>query len=690
MDIDSSIATLPRTSSLTIQKFKSLQIISIADLLNYFPTRYEDYSLISPIKELGRYFTIDGEKKQKVTIVGTVDSMKNVFTRRGFKLQTAAISDNSGTVEIVWFNQYYLINLIKAGQKISLSGTVKPDKRGYSLQVEEFELLDGIKEPIHTGRLVPIYSEKAGLSNKTIREKIHAVLGELQNTDASIVPDSIATSVNLIGASGAYRAIHFPQNLEAAQKARARLSFDELFVMQLAARIIRNKWHDRKASKTIFINDNTQKELDNFISSLPFSLTGAQIRALNEIKSDLVKPHPMNRLLQGDVGSGKTVIGALAAYIVALNGYKTLFMAPTEVLALQHFETIQKLFKKHNKVFIAVYTGSHKSSREELEKASIIVGTHALISSKFQTENVGLIIVDEQHKFGVAQRQELKSKSSSPHLLSMTATPIPRTVSLTLYGELDISIIDKLPKGRLQIKSHVVSPTKREDGYKWIVQEIKKHKTQVFIVCPLIDESESETLKEVKAVKAEFDMLSKGPLKQVTLSLLHGRLNSKEKESVMNEFAVGKSDVLVSTPVVEVGVDIPNATIMIVEAAERFGLSQLHQLRGRVGRGDKQSYCFLFTEKTDEDIIKRLQFFAKTNNGFELAEYDLKQRGSGDIFGLKQHGLSKLRIASFNDLPMVKLSGQAANNFIKDFDVSKYPKLLSKVEQFETDKIAND
>ncbi len=690
MDIDSSIATLPRTSSLTIQKFKSLEILSIADLLNYFPTRYEDYSLIAPIKDLGKYFTLESEKKQKVTIVGTVDSMKNVFTRRGFKLQTAAISDTTGNVEIVWFNQYYLINLIKAGQKISLSGTVKADKRGYTLQVEEFEILDGIKEPIHTGRLVPIYSEKVGLSNKTIREKIYAVLGELENTDASIVPDSVATSVDLMGASDAYRTIHFPQNEQAAQKARARLSFDELFVMQLAARIIRNKWHEKKVSKEISLDDTSEKKLNSFVSSLPFNLTSAQVRSLNEITSDLLKPYPMNRLLQGDVGSGKTVIGALAAYVIALNGYKTLFMAPTEVLALQHFETIQKLFNKHNDISTAVYTGSHKSSVDELENASIIVGTHALISSKFKTDNVGLIIVDEQHKFGVAQRQELKSKSARPHLLSMTATPIPRTVSLTLYGELDISIIDELPKGRLQIKSHVVPPTKRADGYKWIVQEIKKHKTQVFIVCPLIDESESETMKEVKAVKAEFDMLSKGPLKAVSLSLLHGRLSSKEKELVMNEFAAGKTDVLVSTPVVEVGVDIPNATIMIVEAAERFGLSQLHQLRGRVGRGDKQSYCFLFTEKTDEEILKRLQFFAKTNNGFELAEYDLKHRGSGDIFGLKQHGLSKLRIASFNDLPMVKLSGHAANNFMKEFDVSKFPKLFKKVEQFEIEKIAND
>lgn len=690
MDIDSPISTLPRTSSLTIQKFKSLEILSIADLLNYFPTRYEDYSLIAPIKDLGKYFTLEGEKKQKITIVGTVDSMKNVFTRRGFKLQTAAISDNTGSVEIVWFNQYYLINLIKAGQKISLSGTVKPDKRGYTLQVEEFEILDGIKESIHSGRLVPIYSEKVGLSNKTIREKIYSVLGELQNTDASIVPDTVATSVDLMGAAAAYRAIHFPLNEAMAQKARARLSFDELFVMQLASRIIRNKWHEKKVSKVITLKESDEKKLNSFITSLPFTLTGAQVRSFEEIKTDILKPYPMNRLLQGDVGSGKTVIGALAAYVVALNGYKTLFMAPTEVLALQHFETIQKLFKEYDDISTAVYTGSHKSSAEELESASIIVGTHALISSKFQTENVGLIIVDEQHKFGVAQRQELKSKSARPHLLSMTATPIPRTVSLTLYGELDISIIDELPKGRLAIKSHVVPPTKRADGYKWIVEEIKKHKTQVFIVCPLIDESESETMKEVKAVKAEFDMLSKGPLKKVSLSLLHGRLSSKEKESVMNEFAAGKTDVLVSTPVVEVGVDIPNATIMIVEAAERFGLSQLHQLRGRVGRGDKQSYCFLFTEKTDEEIIKRLQFFAKTSNGFELAEYDLKHRGSGDIFGLKQHGLSKLRIASFNDLPMVKLSGQAANNFMKEFDVVKFPKLFKKVEQFEIEKIAND
>ncbi len=690
MDIDSPISSLPKTASLTITKFKTLGINTIADLLNYFPNRYEDYSIITPIKDLPRYYTFDAEKKQKVTIVGTVVSMKNVYTRRGFKIQQAVISDDSGSMEVVWFNQQYLVTMIKAGLPISLAGTVKPDKKGYSMNVEEFEILFKGQPHIHTGRLVPIYSEKVGVSNKTIREKMYMLLGLLDNTDASIVPDASAISLGLVTSKEAYRAIHFPKDLSDELRAKERLSFDELFVLQLASRIIRNKWHEQKVSSKIELSKENEKKVDQFISALPFTLTGAQKRSFEEIKTDLLKPYPMNRLLQGDVGSGKTVIGALAAYIVALNGFKTLFMAPTEVLALQHFETIKKLFAPHKKLSIAVYTGSNKSTPEELEKANIIIGTHALISSKFHSGSVGLVIVDEQHKFGVAQRQELKSKSAKPHLLSMTATPIPRTVSLALYGELDVSIIDELPKGRLEIKSHVVPPTKRVDGYKWIVSEIKKHKTQVFIVCPLIEESESETMKEVKAAKAEFDSLSKGPLKELSLALLHGRLSSKEKEKIMNDFSAGKIDVLVSTPVVEVGVDIPNATIIIIEAAERFGLSQLHQLRGRVGRGDKQSYCFLFTEKTDETITKRLHFFAKTNSGFELAEFDLKHRGSGDIFGLKQHGMSKLRIASFTDLPMVKKGGEAATKFLVEHDVAKFPKLFKKVEQFEIEKVAND
>lgn len=699
MDIDSPISALPKTASLTIQKFKALGINTIADLLNYFPNRYEDYSIISPIKDLAKYYTFGmtplrqdfaGHAKQKVTIVGTVVSMKNVYTRRGFKIQQAVITDDTGSVEVVWFNQQYLMTMIKAGQPISLAGTVKPDKRGYSMNVEEFEILYKGQDHIHTGRLVPVYSEKVGVSNKTIREKMFMLLGLLDNTDASIVPDKSAVSLGLVTSKVAYRAIHFPKDLADEMRAKERLSFDELFVLQLASRIIRNKWHEKKVSSQINLSSEQEKKLDACIKSLPFTLTGAQQRTFDEIKSDLIRSYPMNRLLQGDVGSGKTVIGALAAYLVSLNGYKTLFMAPTEVLALQHYETVQKLFSSHKDLSIAIYTGSNKSSAEELERSNIIIGTHALISSKFHSDSVGLVIVDEQHKFGVAQRQELKSKSARPHLLSMTATPIPRTVSLALYGELDVSIIDELPKGRLEIKSHVVPPAKRSDGYKWIVSEIKKHKTQVFIVCPLIEESESETMKEVKAAKAEFDTLSKGPLKYVSLALLHGRLASKEKEKIMNDFSAGNIDVLVSTPVVEVGVDIPNATIIIIEAAERFGLSQLHQLRGRVGRGDKQSYCFLFTEKTDDAITKRLQFFAKTNSGFELAEFDLKHRGSGDIFGLKQHGMSKLRIASFTDLPMVKKSGGAAAEFIKNNDIKDFPKLFKKVEQFEIEKIAND
>src|SRR3989344_75600 len=689
MHLSDKIEALPKTSAITTSRLKSLQIETIEDFINYFPSRYVDYSTIVAISNLKHYFNPADDELKKVSVKGTVVSIKNEYTRRGFRLQKAVISDGSGEIEVVWFNQQYLLSIIHTGDMLALSGTVKFDRMGYSINPLEYEVIAGSKQLIHTCTIVPIYSEKVGLSSRTIREKMFSVLPMIEEKISALCPDKLAKKHNLIQADEAYRSIHFPMSFEKLESSRKRLGFDELFVLHLNSQIIRQRWQSAHVIEGFSFDEKDKAQIKKFTASLPFTLTGAQQRAVDDIFSDLAKTYPANRLLQGDVGSGKTIVGALGAYATKLAGFKTLLMAPTEILAFPHYESIRKLFKKED-ISIALYTGSQKASASELEKADMIIGTHALIGSKFKSDRVGLVIIDEQHKFGVAQRMEFKGKAGMPHHLSMTATPIPRTVTLTLYGELDISIIDEFPPGRTLIKSHVVPLAKREACYEWIVTQIKQEKSQVFLVCPLIDESESETLKDVKAAKFEFEKLSKGPFKGLSVGLLHGRLKSKEKESIMNDFSAGKIDILISTPVAEVGVDIPNATIIVIEAAERFGLAQLHQLRGRVGRGEKKSYCYVFTEKVDDTILKRLQFFTKTSEGFALAEFDLKSRGSGDIFGLKQHGLSRLRLASYTDFELSKKARDAASSFLKTDVLEKYPRLYNKITEFENEKVSND
>lgn len=395
----------------------------------------------------------------------------------------------------------------------------------------------------------------------------------------------------------------------------------------------------------------------------------------------------MNRFLQGDVGSGKTVVAAIAAYISFLCGFQTLIMAPTEILAMQHYETILKLFKSLP-LKIAIQTGSKKSMKGKNDSFDIIIGTQALLTSSLAFQRVGLVVIDEQHRFGVAQRSLLKEKGKEPHLLTMTATPIPRTLALTLYGDLDLSTITQMPLGRLPIKTFLVPLVKRAAAYAWIEKKVNEEHIQVFIICPLIEESESETLQTVKAAKKEYEHLKNIVFKGLNVSLLHGKLKPKEKELIMKEFSVGKTDILVSTSVVEVGIDIPNATIMIIEGAERFGLAQLHQLRGRIGRGKLQSYCYLFSEIQDEGKLKRLHFFTGTNNGVKLAEYDLGQRGAGNIFGTKQHGYLKLKIASLSDMELMRQAKNAALYILE-----KYPHLYSissMQKQIEEVKIANN
>ena len=709
------IENLPLTSSVTIGKLKSLEINTYFDLLNYFPYRYENYSVISTINKL--------QPEETVTVEGKIIEAKNQYTRTSLKIQKVIIADETGKIEVNWFNQPYLIKLFRIGESVSIAGLVKQFGSKLMIEPKEYET---VEKRIHTGRLVPIYSEKRGLSSRTIREKMFYVLNTVGNdprvvpikekvghsgpTLQEILPNKIISFNNLIDENMAYRQIHFPDNMNLANKAKERLAFDELFNIQLSNNLIKKEWQKEKVGNVLTVDNAYMRSLHQFIANFPFKLTNDQNKVVKEIITDLKKTTPMNRFLQGDVGSGKTIVAAIACYLVFLNGYQSLIMAPTEILANQHFESIKKLFEKFetNLKFkvpkIALITRSQYkvssikyknkptkilNTKYLILNTDIIIGTHALLNKKLKFEKVGLVVIDEQHRFGVNQRTLIKEKALNPHLLTMTATPIPRTVALTLYGELDLSYIKELPQGRLPVKTFLVPKEKRNDGYRWIKSQILNLKSQIFIICPLIEESEIETMRSVKAATIEYENLKK-IFSEFKLGLLHGKIKSQEKEQTMSNFKNKKVDILVCTPVVEVGIDIPGATIIMIEGAERFGLAQLHQLRGRVGRSNIQSYCFLFTENQTEKIKNRLKFFSKNNSGVKLAEYDLKNRGAGNIFGTEQHGFVNLKIASLSDYELINKTKKAVEYFVGKYKIEEWKELDKKVKEYKGKQISRD
>lgn len=681
--LNQPIEQLPRTSPITIKKLKTLDIHTIWDLLNYFPYRYEDYSVRAPIVHV--------RTNQTVTIQGTVTQAKQEYTKRGLKVQKIIIADETGEIPVVWYNQPYLLQVFRVGIRVSIAGEIKRFLHTTLLDPKEYEILySQNQQTIHTGRIVPVYSETRGISTKTIREKMFFAINQLQSMQENfkdMLPEEIVRFNRLVNQVEAYEYVHFPANEEMEKNSRTRLAFDELFVMQLSAALIKKQWHEETAGHAFVMK---KKEIEDFIAHLPFQLTNAQKKVLDELFADLVKPYPMNRFLQGDVGSGKTVVAAIACYLAHLNGCTSLFMAPTEILAAQHYETLSKLLSPFG-IRVSLVTGK-KEYKVSSIKYDVIIGTHAILNEKLSFNNVGLVVIDEQHRFGVAQRAQLKEKGIYPHLLTMTATPIPRTVALTLYGELDLSVIDEMPVGRIPIKTFAVPKHKRADGYAWIQKKIKEEHIQAFIICPLIEASEEETMKSVKAASLEYEHLKKDIFPNLRIGLLHGKMKSKEKDAVMEQFRKKEFDILVSTSVVEVGIDIPNAAIMIIEGAERFGLAQLHQLRGRVGRGDKQSYCFLFSELENEEILNRLKFFARSPNGIELSKFDFKKRGPGELFGTRQHGYMNLKIASYHDYPLIKQTKSAAEWYVKTHgeNLSAFPELKKRVEHLQVEMVGRD
>lgn len=589
---------------------EKLNIYSEENLLHHYPFRYEDLTN---------------------SVSGIIVSSRNLYTRSGKTIQKIIVKTAAANQEITWFNQPYLINTFLPGKKISFSGN-------------NYELITG-GELIHTGRLVPVYPETKGISSKALRRRIYNLLRTVKLEDW--LPDKIKNKYNLLDLNSALQQIHFPKNQAQINTATKRLSFDELFLLQLEAIEHQKTWKEKKLSHQLNLD---QEKILNLIASLPFALTSAQNRCLKEILSDLGKNQPMNRLLQGEVGSGKTVLAAIAMYVSYLNGFKSVLMAPTEILAQQHFRTLKSVFT-NTPIKIGLVTKSAKNDGD------ILVGTHALLFRKIE-EQFGLVVIDEQHRFGVKQRSQLISQTkTTPHLLTMAATPIPRTVALTVYSDLDFSILDEMPSGRKVVKTWVVPLEKRLDAYRWIEKEITANHTQAFIVCPLIEPSEKETMKDIKAVTQEFNQL-KSVFNQLKLGLIHGRLKNKQKDNILEEFRKNKINILVATPVIEVGIDFPNATIMIIENAERFGLAQLHQLRGRVGRSEKISYCLIFSPGGES--LKRLKYLETNFSALKLAELDLKLRGPGDLYGLKQHGFLQLKLASLTDINLINLSRQAA------------------------------
>lgn len=666
MDLKSSIEDFGIAYRLKKSALLRLDIFTLENLLFHLPFRYEDYTNTVRISDI--------KFGETSVIKGRVVDIKNEYTKKRFVLQKATITDGFSNLSIAWFNQSYITRIIHPGDEIGVVGKLAFFGKTRSFQVKEYEVLSQ-SNGIHTTGLVPVYRETRGLSSKWIRNRIFDILTNKKSLIEDYLPEDKIKKLEYQKLYDALYSVHFPASLAEAYRARGRLAFDELFLSNLAAIKRRDEWNKKNKGIPMEIS-KFDIQISKFIKNLPFNLTRGQNNALDEIKTDLQKEIPMNRLLEGDVGSGKTVVAAITMYIAFLNGFQSALMAPTEILAIQHYNTISKLFEPLG-IPVELITGSKKLKIEN-SKLKITVGTHSLIQKGVNFEKLGLVVIDEQQRFGVEQRAILREKGKNPHFLTMTATPIPRTILLALYKDLDLSLLREMPTGRIKIKTWLVPNAKKTNGYSWIKRQIEESDftDQAFVVCPFIEESES--MDTVKAAKVEYDRLKNEDLKGLKIGLLHGKMKAKEKEKVLSDFKEKKYNVLVATPVVEVGIDVPDATIMVIEASDRFGLAQLHQLRGRVGRGDKQSYCLLFSESENQEVLKRLKFMETSHSGFELAEFDLKLRGGGDLFGTSQHGFKGFKIADFSDIELVE---KAKNEAEKIFPTLKNNvKLLERVE----------
>ncbi len=678
MKLSDSVEGLKGVGPELAKKLASLGIYSLSDLIEYYPRRYDDYSNIVSIKDL---------RPGEVTLEAKIKQVSGRYVRRGMHITEAIASDTSGSVRLVWFNQPYRAGALKHDQKYFISGDYQLRRSRFSILNPSVELVNDF--PVNTARIIPIYRETKGLKSHQIRKLIREGLTEVKQLPEHL-PDWILKEQELINYTRAVTEIHFPSGAKALVGARQRLGFEEVFQLTLAA-LLNKQENNQETSLKIPFKVNLARD---FVAELPFKLTDAQRKVIWQIYQDMAKVQPMNRLVEGDVGSGKTVVAAMAALMAIEQGFQVALMAPTEILARQHADTLYKLLSSVDYgEHVGLLIGALKSEQKQLAHAkiksgqvSLMVGTQALIAEKVDMKKLGLIVIDEQHRFGVGQRKKLQAKAGHmPHVLHMTATPIPRSLALTLYGELDISVLDEMPPGRPPIKTEICSPNSRADLYKSIGKELSAGR-QMFVVCPLITESDT---KSGLSAEETFKSLKTSVFKHRRIGLLHGRMKSVEKDKVMTNFVNGKYDILVSTTVIEVGVDVPNATIMLIEGVERFGLAQLHQLRGRVGRGGHQSYCYLM-QSDSKAPSQRIRALEATTDGFKLAELDLELRGPGAIYGTIQHGALDLRIAKLTDTKLIAAARKSAQEFIdKKDDLSKWPHLQRRVAALRAVTILN-
>ncbi len=702
MDLETSIEKFTRVSPAYRTRLKNLGIALMRDLLYHFPSRYQDFSSRTDIAKL--------ELDKTACVQGEVTEAKMFkIWKRHMTITEAIVADATGSVKAVWFNQPYLISTIKKGSVVCLAGKLVEKKSGRYLSNPMYEKVrdsfESEEDYTHTGRLVPVYPETAGVSSRWLRYIIKPLLPGY-STLPDPLPESILGTNEFMPWRDAIKQVHFPESEEFAIAARKRFAFEELFFIQLAVLRERVRLNTEKA-KSIPLDTELIKE---FVKSLPFKLTEAQRKAAFQILKDMEKPRPMNRLLQGDVGSGKTIVAMIAALAAARAGSQVAIMVPTEILAQQHYAIFSKFLAALN-VEIGLLCAKHSalSSYGEASKAAvleqtkngeaaILIGTNALIQKSVTFKKLDLVVLDEQHRFGIDQRAALaknNKQTTVPHLLSMTATPIPRTLALTVYGDLDLALIDQMPSGRKKIQTKIILPDERKAAYEMIRKEINSGR-QAFVICPRIDPDEGEEEQKrdgilfdpktdysgagaVKAVKEEYEKLSKEVFPELRVGMLHGKMKAPEKEETMRKMKEGMIDILVSTSVIEVGIDIPNATIMAIEGSHKFGLAQLHQFRGRVGRGEHQSYCLMFSDYP----TRRLNAMLKFDSGFMLAEKDLEIRGPGEVFGSAQWGAPDLAMASLADVFLVEKSRNAAKGVLQhDPDLSRHPQLAARIKHF--------